>query len=467
MSGVVPEAWNPPARDAELQPTPYTGTHLILPLLLAIPFVPARVGPRLAHASIFKALAAHVVCWGVMFYTFATAVFLLEGGPWGHGSWFELTLSEKLRAPVCFLLSVLLQGLGSGPSIWMVLGVIGIIVAVNLGGVIAAAWLLLPFVRSDVWNWRVYVRSVKLVLWSAIVLAMLPALAVTVDMIIQERVDYSVRDWYLFATFLAGCIWWLNVLRGLGLRPPVPDPPTVPPPADPHCAGCGYLLIGQPFDGRCPECGLPVAESLPRARRLPHWARRAPLRHWPRNFFRTARRVVRDRSFFRHLSVTRGQRAALRYSDVVIWAYAIIFGFSLAAFRITADLLRWRHVSLHESAAIGLCGFLGAALGGKLLLVLIAFVAARLGTRNPRRSTLTLCYAYTFLLPTLVLTIVAFVAMVLALGYNAEWFESLPGPEMLYWAWVLGLSWAWPVWALSWGVRRIYGALRDVRFAAC
>lgn len=28
------------------------------------------------------------------------------------------------------------------------------------------------------------------------------------------------------------------------------------------CVGCGYSLEGLPFDGRCPECGFPVARSL-------------------------------------------------------------------------------------------------------------------------------------------------------------------------------------------------------------
>jgi hypothetical protein len=35
----------------------------------------------------------------------------------------------------------------------------------------------------------------------------------------------------------------------------------------PRCEGCGYDLSHQPFDARCPECGLVVAESLSPARR--------------------------------------------------------------------------------------------------------------------------------------------------------------------------------------------------------
>lgn len=32
--------------------------------------------------------------------------------------------------------------------------------------------------------------------------------------------------------------------------------------ADLCCADCGYNLLTQPLNGRCPECGLPVVESV-------------------------------------------------------------------------------------------------------------------------------------------------------------------------------------------------------------
>src|SRR5215211_1304756 len=35
----------------------------------------------------------------------------------------------------------------------------------------------------------------------------------------------------------------------------------VPEPAAPCCLRCGYDLRGQPAQGRCPECGLPVRNS--------------------------------------------------------------------------------------------------------------------------------------------------------------------------------------------------------------
>jgi hypothetical protein len=47
--------------------------------------------------------------------------------------------------------------------------------------------------------------------------------------------------------------------------------PRVPEMADLLCEGCGYVLNGLPHDGRCPECGKAIAESLGRQRVGPAW----------------------------------------------------------------------------------------------------------------------------------------------------------------------------------------------------
>ena len=53
------------------------------------------------------------------------------------------------------------------------------------------------------------------------------------------------------------------------------------------CERCGYVIEGLPDDGACPECGKPIAESLPRARVGSPWQQRG-FRAW----FATARAMI-------------------------------------------------------------------------------------------------------------------------------------------------------------------------------
>jgi predicted RNA-binding Zn-ribbon protein involved in translation (DUF1610 family) len=43
------------------------------------------------------------------------------------------------------------------------------------------------------------------------------------------------------------------------------------------CESCGYEIAGLPRSGACPECGRPIARSLPEARRGSAWQRRSSL----------------------------------------------------------------------------------------------------------------------------------------------------------------------------------------------
>lgn len=56
----------------------------------------------------------------------------------------------------------------------------------------------------------------------------------------------------------AGILWYLVALLR-GIIAPRPVPPHGRPPM---CDFCGYNLIATPMDSRCPECGVPVVQSL-------------------------------------------------------------------------------------------------------------------------------------------------------------------------------------------------------------
>jgi hypothetical protein len=81
----------------------------------------------------------------------------------------------------------------------------------------------------------------------------------------------------LFALFCGLVLWnLLALVRAVGIdyRRPADLPQT----KEPLCENCGYNLTMAPADGRCPECGRPIADSLsPDIRAGTPWERRASL----------------------------------------------------------------------------------------------------------------------------------------------------------------------------------------------
>ena len=76
--------------------------------------------------------------------------------------------------------------------------------------------------------------------------------------------------------------------------------PVVPAETDLLCERCGYVLNGLPADGRCPECGTPLDESVNYRRHPPAWER---ARGWAKVF--TAKPGDADAPETPHLPVQR------------------------------------------------------------------------------------------------------------------------------------------------------------------
>lgn len=98
---------------------------------------------------------------------------------------------------------------------------------------------------------------------------------------------------------------------------------SVPSEADMLCEACGYVLNGLPPDSRCPECGLPIADSDAALRRSPVWEQEGatePLRR----FLRTTGELLFQPAEFYRTFATRLPRTASRRFAHIHWLIASV-----------------------------------------------------------------------------------------------------------------------------------------------
>ena len=145
------------------------------------------------------------------------------------------------------------------------------------------------------------------------------------------------------------------------------------------CEACGYNLTGVPREGRCPECGVAIAESLPSLRRPPAWERAE--RPDYRQLLATSRAVIFHPSrFFRQLTphgdLARSGAFARRHELFV----CILFGLCLAL------QLRWMLILPSRYSLTNTAASIVAAVA-LVPLILASIVVLRLTTRLAVRAT--------------------------------------------------------------------------------
>ncbi len=206
---------------------------------------------------------------------------------------------------------------------------------------------------------------------------------------------------------------------------------TVPSPADILCESCGYTLNGLPADGRCPECGSPVADSTANSgRTLPAWETHHA-------FWQTTAQVIfRTTRFYRTLRT----RAELQQHRAA-YAFALRHWF-LAAFLIAVASAS--HYTLADAPVLAITlerrllmvflwvGLVTAVAGLGIMALthvaawLTAWEAGWRGYRLPGDAVLrALCYHAAQLLPFSALL------LLVVLGYRALWIAGVAGPESL------------------------------------
>jgi hypothetical protein len=113
----------------------------------------------------------------------------------------------------------------------------------------------------------------------------------------------------------------------------------VPAETDILCEHCGYGLNGLPTDGRCPECGEPIANSTTAdGRSLPPWETGSGSRG--RRFVRTTLGVILSPArFFRHLQTRTPDDRSRGFASRQHWLSAVLFGCTTAVHADTMGLL--------------------------------------------------------------------------------------------------------------------------------
>ncbi len=301
---LIPE-FIPPAETIEPVRT-YRVPWLLAPLA-TIPacLLPRRAGPHLAASSWSAAYVAHF---------FSVALFMglmiaeqLESTYLRDTPTESLSLSEHLRRPfaalVLFFYSVL--------STWLHYVIAaGTVLAIE-AGVWVLGLTLIPFYTAGERRLPLYLRCVKLTLWST---SCLVPLGILIGYPSWARVSRRMPDELAIVCMLLYVTWCVSVLMRLGGRYGGPKEGPAWEPRPMQCEECRYELTSQPIAGRCPECGRAVADSLPERRKLPAFASTRGVSARSAAFIATFRAALRSRKFARTLSVWRGHRAARQFA---------------------------------------------------------------------------------------------------------------------------------------------------------
>ncbi|HSW47399.1 MAG TPA: hypothetical protein VLM89_17685, partial [Phycisphaerae bacterium] len=340
---------------------------------------------------------------------------------------------------------------------------------------ILVAVVLMPWCAGGDSAWSVFKRSLKNVYWSTTIW---PLMALAFGWL----GSLNDREWYRRLTELQGAclilvvvgVVWILLLRallvGAGRYVGPADGPAFRP-REPLCDRCGYRITGLPLSGNCPECGLPVRESLPGGRRKPNDWQKHQFR--PRGLIEAARlqwRVLRGPGFFERLPVHESPATARHFW----WAtfMLILLGTLIAGWAVTGALAvggrEYTREVLGARILIGLCMMLIPF----SLQTLITFAAClwsqfRLGMRDYRVSATVCCYASPLMWPVIATLFVGCIGLP-ALGNSGFMGDrriAFLGLQMVYGDLVALGYCCLVIGSLGYWATRLGRALRSVRHA--
>jgi len=158
--------------------------------------------------------------------------------------------------------------------------------------------------------------------------------------------------------------------------------PRVPESNDVLCERCGYVLNGLPDDGRCPECGKPIAESAGHNRLPTPWDASAESGiDRSRGFIRTTLDVILSpRRFYRTFATRASLAAARSFAQLNWWIAAGLFGVAGA----THAMWYWSSYSAMGTPPLSpgaIAAWLGFVVGLAIVTYLVLDGVTRLAAR--------------------------------------------------------------------------------------
>jgi hypothetical protein len=204
------------------------------------------------------------------------------------------------------------------PWVFSPVRLLGLTIALGSTALVLLAWLALPFVHRGGGAWRSFGRAYRAagallgpVLAAALLVMVVNAVGAARNGLGPDPPGMILLGW---GGALVIVVSYFNRVAFGGL-PPTPAPPP------PRCEGCGYNLAHQPADQRCPECGLPLADSLDRARSRPDspWAQRRSSCGYVTSAWQL---VWQPRRFYRTLGLRGPDSAAARFAA---WTFVRVF----------------------------------------------------------------------------------------------------------------------------------------------
>jgi hypothetical protein len=435
--------------------------------------LPRRYGPHLAVGLLRRALAAHGVSVLLAAVLIGDRVLAEE---------YEMALDlHRIRiAAAEGVVALAARSAWLGWN-WRLAAIdVGIAAAIAVGtelALVLLAIVVMPWCAGGDRAGSVFKRSLKNVYWSTTIL--IPASAIGGPLFIYNSyletstkgTAWIYRDDDAFAVLLALIVLFVVLLPigllfrmllvGAGRYVGPADGPAFAP-REPRCDACGYLIIGLPLETNCPECGLPVRESLPGGRRRPTEWQQHEFR--PRGFVELLRmqwQILRRPDFFQGLPVHEGWSAARHFW----WStFLLVELVSLGALLLLSafparrvDLIGLRHVSVVVAAPL--------LLQAAMMFAGCLWAQIHCGIRDYRVSAIACYYAAPLIWPLAAMLLVILVFGEMLVSTVLRTYIPLSGLRLDGELTVLLLMLSALLLALTFWWLRLRQALRAVRYA--